>query len=348
MENNQEKNIDIKDLKKTFRKRNFYNVGDSGKVFLYAVIIPFLVALIFSYIGYAIAKGVGITFEEGENFLETLYNNHLWFTIPYALISQISFICIFFIYNKVRHISLKAVKVKFRKVNPVVTVMSILFGIIFVLGLFGLVEGCFGTLFDMWGIPSNTNMIPLDNFGWYVFYLFFFALIPAIVEELIFRGVIFNGLKRGIGSLWAIILSSLIFALVHQNLNQFIYPLIMGAVFSILMNKTNNLIYPILMHFFNNLTTITIQYLQNIDAINLNLQVNAVYVVVSLVLAIVVGVLFFLFYFFYLRKKDFSETETEEEDFVGKNPILISKLPLSMYAGLIVSTIFLVINSIPL
>ena len=120
----------------------------------------------------------------------------------------------------------------------------------------------------------------------------------------------------------------------------------MGLVFSILMNKTNNLIYPILMHFFNNLTTVTLQYLMNIGAINLNLPVNAVYVVVSLVLAIVVGVLFFLFYFFYLKRKDFAVSYEEGEEYVGKEPIFIGKLPLTLYAGMALSVIFIVINII--
>lgn len=341
-----EKNIDIKDFKKTVAKRNFYNTNDAGKVFLFALLLPFVVSLVFSFIGYAIARGVGIAFTEGESWIRTLYDNYLWFSIPYALISQISFICLFFTYNKVNRISLKAAKVKFKKINPIVAVVSAVFGIIFVICLYGLIEGCFGTLFDMWGITTDPNPIPLNNFGWYVFYVIFFAAVPAICEELIFRGMIFNGLKRGIGSIWAIILSSLLFALIHQNINQFIYPFIMGSVFAILMNKTNNLIYPILMHFFNNLTTVTIQYLMNIGAINLNLTVGAVYVVVSLILALVVGVLFFLFYFFYLRKKDFADSATEGEEYVGKDPIFIGKLPLTMYAGIALAIIFIVINAV--
>lgn len=341
-----EKNIDIKDFKKTVAKRNFYTINDTGKVFLLALLIPFVASLVFSFLGYGIARWAGISFGTEESWIMTLYNNHLWFSIPYALISQISFISLFFVYNKVNRISLKACKVKFKKIDPITAVLSAVFGIVFVVCLFGLVEGCFGTLFEMWGIAPNENPIPLNNFGWYVFYVIFFAVVPAICEELIFRGVIFNGLKRGIGSLWAIILSSVLFALIHQNINQFIYPLIMGLVFSILMNKTNNLIYPILVHFFNNLTTVTLQYLMNIGAINLNLPVNAVYVVVSLVLAIVVGVLFFLFYFFYLKRKDFAVSYEEGEEYVGKEPIFIGKLPLTLYAGMALSVIFIVINII--
>ena len=100
------------------------------------------------------------------------------------------------------------------------------------------------------------------------------------------------------------------------------------------------------MHFFNNFTTVTIQYLMNIGVINLDLPVNAVYVVVSLILAAVIGVLFFLFYFFYLRKRDFSDSATEEANYVGKEPIFIGKLPLTLYAGMAISVIFIVINII--
>ena len=338
--------VNEKEFKNVVAKRNFYNLNDAGKVFLYALIIPFVLSLIFSYLGFAIAKGAGITFVEGESWIRTLYDDYLWFSIPYTSLAEITFISLFFIYNKINHITLSAVKVKFKKVDPLTTVFCCLFGIIFVIGLFGLVEGCFGTLFDMWGISSQENPIPLNNFGWYVFYVVFFAVLPAICEELIFRGVIFSGLKRGIGSVWAIVLSSLLFALIHQNLNQFIYPFIMGMVFAIIMNKTNNLLYTILFHFFNNFTTVTIQYLINIGAINLNLPINWVYVVVSLVLALVVGGLFFLFYFFFLRKKDFSSKKEDEEEYVGEEPVFVGKLPLTMYAGMALALVFLVINII--
>lgn len=338
--------IDDEKFKKIIAKRNFYNVHDAGMFFLWVLLLPILISFAFTYIGYGIATAVGITFQEGQNFAEVLFENYLWFSIPYALITQIVFACVFFIYNKVHRIKFSASKFKInKKIKPIPAVLCAVFGIVFVIGLFGLIEGCFGKLFEIWGVTSSSNSIPLDNFGWYVLWLLLFAFIPAFFEELIFRGVIFNGLKRGIGSLGAIFLSSLLFALMHQSLNQFIYPFVMGCIFALVLNKTNNLVYPFLMHLFNNITTITIQYLENVGAINVTgLAINWVYILVSIILALVVGALFFLFYWFYLRKQEFEPHVEEGEEFSDSKPMMLWKLPVTIYVGIVISVLILVIN----
>ena len=56
--------------------------------------------------------------------------------------------------------------------------------------------------------------------------LLVYALIPAIIEELLFRGCIFRGIGK---KKKAILISSLIFALLHMNFNQMSYALLMGV-----------------------------------------------------------------------------------------------------------------------
>ena len=52
--------------------------------------------------------------------------------------------------------------------------------------------------------------------------LLIIALLPAVVEEFIFRGLIFNGYKRR-NPFMAILLSAALFGLIHMNINQFSY-----------------------------------------------------------------------------------------------------------------------------
>ena len=336
--------MEEKELIKAFSKRNFYTTADSAKVFLFAFLLPIVFALVFAYLGYGIASLAGIGFAPDESFVTVLYENYLWFTIPYCLISQITFVCLFFIYNKVNRISFSACKLSVKKINIVTTLLCALFGILFVIGLYGLIDGCFGALFDLAGLESTTTPIPLDNFGWYMLWILIFAIVPAFCEELIFRGVVFNGLKKSLGSLPAIFLSALTFALVHQNIQQFIYPFIMGIVFAVIADKTGNIFYTMILHLFNNITTITIQYMLNTGALNLDMPINAVYIIVSILLALVIGSLFFLFYWFYLKKH-----KAEEEEEVGEynsNPIILAKIPLSLWAGWVISLFVLVINAV--
>lgn len=331
-------------FKKAIARRNFYTSNDAGKVFLYVFLLPILFSFIFSYIGYGIASAVGVDFSGAESWIDVLYQNHLWFTIPYALISQITFVCTFFIYNKVNRVSFSASKLKVKKINPWLTVICAVFGILFVICLFGLIEGCFGELFSLMGFEPSVTPIPLNSFGWYMLWILIFAIVPAFCEELIFRGVVFNGLKKSLGSLPAIFLSALTFALVHQNIQQFIYPFIMGIVFAVIADKTGNIFYTMIMHLFNNITTITIQYMLNTGALNLDMPINAVYIIVSILLALVIGSFFFLFYWFYLKKH-----KAEEEEEVGEynsNPIILAKIPLSLWAGWVISLLVLVINAV--
>lgn len=82
------------------------------------------------------------------------------------------------------------------------------------------------------------------------------ALIPAICEEYIFRGLIFHGYKKR-NPFGAIMMSSFLFALMHMNLNQFVYAFIMGIVFCMLVYATGTIMASITAHFvFNGINVI--------------------------------------------------------------------------------------------
>lgn len=337
-------NVD-EQFKKAIEKRNYYTTNDAGKVFFYCFLLPIMLGFVFSYLGLWIASLANISLPETSAITE-LYQNYIWFSIPYALLTQVCFIAIFFVYNKLNRIKFSAIRLEVKKVQLVPFLLCALLGIIFVFGLFGLIEGCFGKLFELLGVEISSNPIPLNNFGWYVFYVIFFAIVPAFCEELIFRGVIFRGLNKGLGVVGAVLLSALLFALVHLSLNQLIYPFIMGCLFALIVYKTGNLVYSMIFHLFNNITTITITYLKNINVINLNFEVNYIYIVVSLALAIVAGVIFFLVYKFYFSKLATESFTEEGENYSVRQPVMLGKLPLVLYLGIILSIIVIVINAV--
>lgn len=66
------------------------------------------------------------------------------------------------------------------------------------------------------------------------------ALFTPILEELVFRGIIFNRLKNILEKPAAVLLSTLIFASVHFNIVQFIYALLLGIVLALLMERAGN------------------------------------------------------------------------------------------------------------
>lgn len=82
----------------------------------------------------------------------------------------------------------------------------------------------------------------------------FFAtvLISPLSEELIFRGVILNRLKIILPTVFAILISSLLFAMLHSY-GSIISAFVFAMCVAILYLKTDNIMVPIFAHFLNNL-----------------------------------------------------------------------------------------------
>ena len=80
--------------------------------------------------------------------------------------------------------------------------------------------------------------------------LFLFLLIEApVLEELLFRGVLFGGLTK-IMPIWpAILLSGLVFAVIHINAATLIPLWFLGAAFAWLYARTGTLLAPMAVHF---------------------------------------------------------------------------------------------------
>lgn len=82
------------------------------------------------------------------------------------------------------------------------------------------------------------------------------SAIPAIAEEILFRGIILNGLKNSSSAIKAIILSGLLFGMIHSLPPQIVMTSILGIFFGILVIKTQSIITSIWCHFLNNLIII--------------------------------------------------------------------------------------------
>lgn len=93
------------------------------------------------------------------------------------------------------------------------------------------------------------SMFP--NWATFLIQLTTVAILPAICEEFLHRGVLLNGLKE-IGIKKAILISSLMFGLLHFNINQFFYATILGMLMA-LVSVVSKSIYPaMIIHFTNN------------------------------------------------------------------------------------------------
>lgn len=85
---------------------------------------------------------------------------------------------------------------------------------------------------------------------------FVLGIITPIVEELLFRGIVYNRLKIYFETTIAAYISSIIFGVAHFNLVQGIYAFIMGIMFTFIYERCRNIYAPIIMHVTANLTAV--------------------------------------------------------------------------------------------
>ena len=87
------------------------------------------------------------------------------------------------------------------------------------------------------------------------------AVFAPFFEEWLFRGIVLRGLLGKIGPLGAVLVSSLLFGLIHANLWQGIPAFLMALLFGYVYCKTGSLKLTMLMHAVNNAASILLSRL---------------------------------------------------------------------------------------
>lgn len=93
------------------------------------------------------------------------------------------------------------------------------------------------------------NMLEGSNWIWS---LIFAGILSPIIEEMMFRGVMLNKLKR-YGDKVAIITTAILFGLFHANFSQFFYAVALGMIFAYVALKTGTIKYSIILHIVVNI-----------------------------------------------------------------------------------------------
>lgn len=96
-----------------------------------------------------------------------------------------------------------------------------------------------------------------------------FLIIPTIIapilEELIFRKIIFGSLYKRMNFIFAAFISSLIFGIIHQEPEHILIYSSMGFVFAYLYVRTKRIIVPIIVHILLNSASVIVQLTLDIE-----------------------------------------------------------------------------------
>lgn len=130
-----------------------------------------------------------------------------------------------------------------------------------------------------------------ETFPALIIYSITLTVAPAFIEEIIFRGIIMQSLRR-FGDVFALVASALIFGIFHLNLIQMPYAFILGLCIGYFVMRTGSLWVAVLIHFVNNSVALVFEFISpmmSTEAYNLaNIAYNLACVILSVIALIAV------------------------------------------------------------
>ena len=139
------------------------------------------------------------------------------------------------------------------------------------------------TLYNLNNVLHFTNIFELSKLP-IIVQLISSGICGPILEELIFRGIVYNKLKTFNKPMTAIILTSVIFGLIHTNIINGIYAFGVSFILIYLYENYKTIKAPILMHIFLNSTIVLMLPLILKDYLVFNLYLLIVSILVLIVL----------------------------------------------------------------
>lgn len=251
------------------------------KLFPNSLIQSLLVFLIFFVINGVIVSVLGLLTD----------NLDLKITLNFTL----SFLCTFlviYLVNKKRGVS---VKFSFRVKNYKMLFLSSLVVVTYVLGISTPIYKSF--LLPLFNGAGEELTNPFNNLPFTISTI----ILAPVLEEILFRGLFLKGFLLKYSAKKAIIVSTILFAVIHLLPSQIINALLLGLFFGFIYYKTKSIGYTIVLHFLANLTSFVAGYINFKNAKSVSSPINDVYGDLS-VYIIVVSVIILIFSSIMLKK----------------------------------------------
>lgn len=318
----------------TYEKRKFYNDKDSTLVFLIAFFLPILISLLFTLIANVISAATG---QSGNEI-----NSNIWYLAAYSLVMGISYVVLYLVYNKANRIDYKAINLNFKMPWHTYLIIAAI-GIVSLFGVQYFIS-MIDNLLQAIGYPLNSGSIvnPTDA-GTFILAVIVLAVIPAITEELLFRGVILNGLRGRFGDIGAIFMSALLFALMHQSFQQLIYPFILGSIMAYIVLRTGSLVSSMIVHFINNFLVIMFAFIQNTTGFSLGVEGWPLYLTGTLLLILTAGIIFIIDRYYFAHKNRSKDEQIDKNIYAPK--LLYIAIAISVLLYIIVEVTNIVTNT---
>lgn len=240
--------------------RQYFNITGAG------IILHFLAAQGMFYVIIKILKRIamktdGITpSEASDRYLSGLQNFFNESSINIGLNMLVLMTCsilVFLIGSKITKIKLGS----YFQTDGLTfgTMISYFLMSFFIRYIGGIANVVFEFIFNGVDMSVGTEIISYSNTKTIAVAVVYTCLIAPVTEELMFRGFVLKNLSR-VGQRFGIIVSSLIFGLMHGNINQFLFAFFFGIFLAHIDMKHNSLIPSIFVHAFSNTISCAVAY----------------------------------------------------------------------------------------
>ena len=108
------------------------------------------------------------------------------------------------------------------------------------------------------------------------------VIIGPIMEELMFRGVIYNRLKRFNEEKIAMYITALMFGIYHFNLVQGLYTFVLSLLLTYVLEKYNTIIAPMVVHIVANGMAVVTNYSSISDTINSHWYLKILFMIIEM------------------------------------------------------------------
>lgn len=232
----------------------YYNIFMDKKLTIKDSSLAFLVGFLLSQFGVVCITILTMCFFTAAGFnldnASTFFNTAIGYTISALGLYVVMLLVFFFFKKRTTDKITKPIKVKRLLFYILIAVASFIC-------LYPIIV-CVDSFLIKCGIQLGSIAFPLTTKNYFIA-LIPMVIAPAVCEELLFRGIIFSGLKR-YGKVFSIVVSALMFCIFHMSIGQTAYPILMGLLLGVIMFYEQNIYYCIAVHLTNNFLSLTLSY----------------------------------------------------------------------------------------
>ena len=180
-----------------------------------------------------------------------------------------------------------------------------------------------GQLFGSLGIDYNVDFgdNPRGFFG-FLLSLIATAVVPPLVEEFACRGIILGSLRK-FGDGFAVLVSAILFGLMHGNFDQMPFAFMVGLALGFIVVKTDSLWIAVAVHAANNFISVAFEYLLAGLSQNAQNLIYSLYLMAALILGVIGAVLFSDREGFNFKKSDTESSLKQKIKWFFTSPVII-------------------------